>query len=61
MKTRKLKYDEIPWIDPHPGCEYSGPAVDMDFGIGENEYWGNRQVHHDWQWVCPGCGMEVEP
>ena len=39
-------------------CEQCGcnrQSVRMDFGIGAFEYWGSKEVHHDWREVCPSC------
>jgi hypothetical protein len=43
-------------------CECNVGAVKVDFGIGGYEYWGSREVHHDWSEVCPRCeGDLAEP
>jgi hypothetical protein len=36
-------------------CECNVHAARMDFGIGPFEYWGSKEVHHDWREVCPKC------
>jgi hypothetical protein len=36
-------------------CECNVHAARRDFGIGLFEYWGSKEVHHDWREVCPKC------
>jgi hypothetical protein len=36
-------------------CECNVHSARVDFGIGAYEYWGSKEVHHDWREVCPKC------
>lgn len=46
-------------------CEVCGEPCTgtlRDLGIGIYEFWGEREVHEDWQWVSPCCeSAVVEP
>lgn len=47
---------------PRGICESCGEACTarvVDMGIGAYEYWGAREVHHDYQVVSPCCDAEV--
>lgn len=60
-------FDDTPDVDVEPGplgycneCECNVHSVRVDFGIGPNEYWGSRSVHHDWRDVCPTCEGDLD-
>jgi Zn finger protein HypA/HybF involved in hydrogenase expression len=36
-------------------CECNVGSIKVDFGIGGYEYWGSKEVHHEWREVCPRC------
>ena len=38
-----------------PICKDWKDTVWADEGIGPYEFWGSREVHHDWQESCPDC------
>ncbi len=40
-------------------CEKDAVIVQRDFGIGRNEYWGNKSVHVDYRNCCSECVDEV--
>ena len=40
-------------------CDCNVRSVKADFGIGPYEYWGSKEVHHDWRDVCPTCEEEI--
>ena len=40
-------------------CGLECETVTEDQGIGAYEYWGARDVHHDYVEVSPCCGAEV--
>jgi hypothetical protein len=47
------------------GCTKWVVPVLRDHGIGGFEYWGSKEVHHDWRTECRECDgsefLEYEP
>jgi hypothetical protein len=42
-----------------PACSIPRTVRPTDEGIGAYEYWGSREVHHDWRYLCPECDAEL--
>jgi len=40
------------------GCFSIAAAEKSDFGIGPYEFWGSREVHHDWQNASKCCAQD---
>jgi hypothetical protein len=40
-------------------CGQECQAKRADCGIGQYEFWGRVETHHDWRWMSSCCGAEM--